>query len=107
MFRDENEDDHADNYPPDGGIFVSSVAGAPAGGPIVRNSRKFATKKGPTCLLLYGPHGPGTRICGGVIARGVQGQFPDRFCLKTECTFTSHRTKSYLGNLVKGAYYVR
>lgn len=107
MFGNENEEDHDDKYPPDGGIFVSSAAGVPTGGPIIRDSRKFAPKKGPTGLLLYGPHGPGTCICGGVIARGVQGQFPDRFCLKTGCTFTSHRTKSYLGNLVRGAYYVR
>ena len=46
-------------------------------------------------------------ICGGVIARGVQGQFPDRFCLKTRCSFSSHSVKSHLGRLEAGAYYVK
>jgi len=52
---------------------------------------------------LYGPHEPGTGICGGLIARGAQGEFPDRFCLKTRCGFTSHSTKSYLSKLKEAA----
>ncbi len=56
---------------------------------------------------LYGPHGLSTGICGGVIARGTQGHFPDHFCLKTPCRFSSHAAKSYLGRLVEGAYYVK
>ncbi len=77
------------------------------GDQVLRDGRTLAAKKGPRGLLLYGAHGPGTRICGGVIARGLQGHFPDRFCLKTGCTFASHRTKSNLAHLVRGAYYVR
>ncbi len=56
---------------------------------------------------LYDPHNPGTQICGGVIARGAQGQFPNRFCLKTQCHFTTHATKSNLPRMVKGGYYVK
>jgi hypothetical protein len=48
-----------------------------------------------------------TRFCGGTIARGLQGQFPDRFCLKSGCRFTSHAAKSSLGRLQPGAYYVK
>ena len=46
-------------------------------------------------------------MCGGVIARGTQGQFPDCFCLKIECRFTTHTTKSYLPKMVAGGYYVK
>ena len=56
---------------------------------------------------LYGPHEPGTGICGGIVARGAQGPFPDRFCLKTRCGFASHSSKSYLSKLKQGAYYVK
>ena len=49
--------------------------------------------------------GPG--YVGGVIARGAQGQFPDRFCLKTKCRFTTHATKSYLPRMVTRGYYVK
>jgi hypothetical protein len=41
------------------------------------------------------------------MAWGSQGQFPDWFCLKTRCTFSSHATKSHLGKLAVGAYYVK
>ena len=104
MFADKEEDD--DGYPPPSG-FVSTVAGVPEGEQVRRNSRRFAAQQVPTGHLLYGPHGPETRICRGVIARGTQGQFPDRFCLKTRCTFSSHVSKSTLNRLVRGAYYVR
>ena len=60
------------------------------------SSRLFTVRPERGGLCLYGPHNPGSRICGGVIARGAQGQFPDRFCLKTDCRFTTHTTKSYL-----------
>ena len=63
-------------------------------------SRLFTASQERGGLCLYGPHNPGTRICGGVIARGAQGQFPDRFCLKTECRFTTHATKSYLPRMI-------
>ncbi len=43
----------------------------------------------------------------GVIARGTKGQFPDPFCLKTRCTFSSLVSESNLNRLVRGAYYVR
>ena len=49
--------------------------------------------------------GPG--YVGGVIARGAQGQFPDRFCLKTKCRFMTHATKSYLPRMVTRGYYVK
>jgi hypothetical protein len=57
--------------------------------------------------VLYGPHEPGTGICGGIVARGAQGQFLDRFCLKTRCGFASHSSKSYLSKLKRGAFYVK
>jgi hypothetical protein len=57
--------------------------------------------------VLYGPHEPGTGICGGIVARGAQGRFPDRFCLKTHCSFASHSSKSYLSKLKRGAFYVK
>ena len=56
---------------------------------------------------FYGPHLPGTQICGGVIARGAQGQFPDRFCFKTQCRFLTHATKLNLPKMVKGGFYVK
>ncbi len=104
MFDNEEEDDDA--YPPPSG-FVSTVAGVRAGEQVWHDSRRFAAQQVPTSHLLYGPHEPETRICGGVIARGTQGQFPYRFCLKTRCTFSSHVSKSNLNWLVRGAYYVR
>ena len=70
-------------------------------------SRPFTARQEGPGLCLYGPHNPGTRICGGVIARGAQGQFPDRFCLKTGCHFASHATKSYLPRMIAGGYYVK
>ena len=70
-------------------------------------SRLFTASQERGGLCLYGPHNPGTRICGGVIARGAQGQFSDRFCLKTECRFTTHATKSYLPRMIAGDYYVK
>jgi len=39
---------------------------------------------------------------GGFLAKGPQGQFPDRFCLKRKCQFTSHAAKSSLGHLHPG-----
>ncbi len=71
------------------------------------NSRLFTVRQEEGGLCLYGPHNPGTRICGGVIARGAQGQFPDRFCLKTECRFTTDAIKSYLPQMIAGGYYVK
>ena len=71
------------------------------------NSRLFIAPQEGGRLSLYDPHNSGTRICGGVIARGAQGQFPDRFCLKTDCRFTTHATKSYLPRMVAGGYYVK
>ncbi len=69
--------------------------------------RLFTARQEQGGHTLYGPHNPGTQICGGVIARGAQGQFPDRFCLKTQCRFTMHATKSNLPRMVKGGYYVK
>jgi hypothetical protein len=42
-----------------------------------------------------------------IIAWGLQGQFPDRFCLKMVCQFTTHASKFNLGQMTPGAYYVR
>jgi hypothetical protein len=98
----DNKEEEDDGYPPPSS-FVSTVAGVPVGEQVWHDSRRFATQQAPTGH----PHGPETRICGGVIARGTQGQFPDCFCLKTRCTFSSHVSKSNLNWLVRGAYYVR
>ncbi len=69
--------------------------------------RLFTARPERGGLCLFGPHNPGSRICGGIIARGAQGQFPDRFCLKTECRFTTHITKPYLPKMIAGGYYVK
>jgi hypothetical protein len=71
------------------------------------NLRIFTTCQEQGGHTLYGPHNPGTQICGRVIARGAQGQFPNRFYLKTQCRFTTHATKSNLPRMVKGGYYVK
>lgn len=71
------------------------------------SGRSGALPGGPSFYTLYGPHGPATGICGGVIARGAQGQFPDRFCVKTRCRFATHVSRSHLGALKTVAYYVR
>jgi hypothetical protein len=70
-------------------------------------SRLFTARHEGGGLCLYGPHNPETRICEGVIARGAQGQFPDRFCLKIKCHFTTHVTKSFLPRMIAGGYCVK
>ena len=72
-----------------------------------RDERPPATKTSVTTHGLYGPHGLGTGICGGIVARGAQGQFPDQFCLKNRCGFSSHSSKNYQPKLEQGAYYVK
>ena len=57
--------------------------------------------------LAWGSTQDWGHLCGGTIARGLQGQFPDRFCLKRGCRFSTHAAKSSLGRLVPGAYYVK
>jgi hypothetical protein len=69
MFDNKEEDDNG--YPPPSG-FVSTVAGVPAGEQVQHNSRGFTAQQAPIGHLLYGPHGPETRICRGVIVRGTQ-----------------------------------
>ena len=83
---------------------AGSVGGA--GGGNKRDGVRPATRS-VSAHNLYGPHKPGTGICGGIVARGAQGQFPDRFCLKTRCGFASHSSKSYLSKLTQGAFYVK
>ena len=94
-----------------GGSYGSKNAGlASSGGGEGGGKRRDGGRPTTRSLAphgLYGPHEPGTGICGGLIARGAQGQFPDRFCLKTCCGFTSHSTKSYLSKLKAGAFYVK
>jgi len=82
---------------------------ASAGGARNGNKRdeRPASKVSVPTHGLYGPHGSGTGICGGIVARGAQGQFPDRFCLKTRCRFSSHSSKNYRPKLEQGAYYVK
>ena len=83
---------------------AGSVGGARGGNK--RDGGRPATRS-VSAHVLYGPHEPGTGICGGIVARGAQGQFPDRFCLKTCCGFASHSSKSYLSKLTRGAFYVK
>ena len=86
--------------------FISSVDGVGAGDQVKRDGRRLAAHQEPVGLLgLYGPHGVGQVICGGTIARGLQ--FPDRFCLKKGCRFTTHASKSSLDRLLPGAFYVK
>ena len=73
----------------------------------MQNGRRLTAHQDPVGLDLYGPHGIGDTICGGTIVRGLQGQFPGRFCLKKGCWFTTHAAKSSLGWLLPGAYYVK
>jgi hypothetical protein len=87
--------------------FVTSAGGVGVGDRARWDGQRLATHQEPVGQLLYGPHGPGTRICGGIIARGLQAQFPDCFCLKTGCRFTTHVYKSNLGRMPPGAYYIR
>ncbi len=87
--------------------FRSSVAGVGAGYQLKSDAKCLAAHQDPVGLDLYGPHASGESICGGTIARGLQGQFPHRFCLKGGCRFTSHAAKSSLGRLQLGAYNVK
>ena len=59
---------------------AASAGGARVGNK--RDKRPPATKVSVPTHGLYGPHGSGTGICGGIVARRAQGQFLDRFCLK-------------------------
>jgi hypothetical protein len=86
---------------------IPTVGGAGGEEQAKRDGRRLTTRQELMGQLLYGPHGPDTQICRGIIARGLQGQFPDRFCLKTACRFTTHTSKSNLGQMTPGAYYVR
>ena len=91
-----------------GGGFLSSVAGVGTRNQINRtDDRRPAAQQDPEGLGLYGPHSSEALVCGGTIARGLQGQFPDRFCIKKSCRFSSHAAKSSLGRLHPGAYYVK
>ena len=83
----------------DDGFFVKQTGGG-------RDGSRQATKR-VSAHGLYGPHESGTGICGGIVARGAQGRFPDRFCLKTRCGFTSHSSKNYLSKLQRGTFYVK
>ena len=85
--------------------FTASGGGTGVGNK--SNGSRPATKVGVPTHGLYGPHGSGTGICGGIVASGAQGQFPDRFCLKTQCGFTSHSSKNYLSKLEQGEFYVK
>ena len=89
------------------GGFLSSDAGVGAGNQLKTDARRLSAPQGPAGLDLYGPHAIGESICGGTITRGLQGQLPDRFCLKRGCRFTTHAAKSSLGRLQPGAYYVK
>ncbi len=108
LLRERTSDNDEENgaYDVDRGS-IPIVGGAGGEEQAKRDGRRLAAHQELMGQLLYGPHGPDTRICGGIIARGLQGQFPDRFCLKTACRFTTHASKSNLGRMTPGAYYVR
>lgn len=93
---------------PGGGFDVfSTTTGRDPGHHSVHTSQPLTTRQRERACALYGPHNPSTGICGGVITRGAQGQFPDRFCLKIGCGFPTHVTKSYLPRMLIGGYYVK
>ena len=89
------------------GAYHFAASGGGAGVGNKSNGSRPATKVGVPTHGLYGPHGSGTGICGGIVARGLQGQFPDCFCLKTRCGFASDSSKNYLSKLEQGAFYVK
>ena len=86
---------------PGGGFDVfSTTTGRDPGHHSVHTSQPVTARQGEHACALYGPHNPSSGICGGVITRGAQGQFPDRFCLKIGCRFPTHVTKSYLPRML-------
>ena len=107
----ELEEDDAFFYGQAGGSYGTRYPGPAGIGGGVRGGTKQDGSRPTTRSLaahgLYGPHSQGTGICGGIVARGAQGQFPDRFCLKTRCGFASHSTKSYLSKLEEGVFYAK
>jgi hypothetical protein len=89
------------------GAYRLAASGGGAGVSNKSNEICLATKVGVPTHGLNGPHGLGMGICGGIVARGAQGQFPDCFCLKTRCGFVSHSSKNYLSKLEQGGFYVK
>ncbi len=71
-----DDDDSNEDYDVARGGFLSSVAGVGAGNHLKNDARRLAAHQDPVGLDLYGPHAIGESICGGTIARGLQGQFP-------------------------------
>ena len=72
---------------------------------VALHSASHVKKGGGSVSMAPTIRGPG--YVGGGHCSGAQGQFPDHFCLKTECHFTMHATKSYLPKIVAGGYYVK
>ena len=102
-----DDDEASQEYDVVRGGSLSSGAGGGTGIRLKSDERRLGTQQDPEVLGLYGPHDAGASVCGGTIARGLQGQFPDRFCIKKSCRFSSHAAKSSLGRLIPGAYYVK
>ena len=87
------------------GAYRFAASGEGVGVGNKSNGSRPATKVSVPTHGLYGPHGSRTGICGGILAPGAQGQFPDRFCLKTRCGFASHSSKNYLSKLEQEGFF--
>ena len=76
----ESEDDDGFFFGEAGRLHASDSgnagSGEIAGGGTKRDGGRPATRS-VSAHVLYGPHEPGTGICGGIVARGAQGQFPE------------------------------
>ena len=73
-----DKDDISKGYDVARGWILSSVGGVGAGDQVRQDGRCLVAHQDPVSLDLYGPHGIRDTICGGTIARGFQGQLPDR-----------------------------
>ena len=97
-----DEDDISKGYDIACSRFLSLVVGVGAGDQVRQDGRRLAAHQDPVSLDLYGPHGMGDTICGGTIARGLQGQLPGRFCLKKGCGQVKFGTAAARGLLCQG-----
>jgi hypothetical protein len=77
----ESEDDVGFFFKVAGRLYTSDSGNAGSSRGIAGGGNKH-DRGGPatrsvSAHVLYGPHEPGTGICGGIVARGAQGQFPE------------------------------
>ena len=103
----KTEDDDGFFYGEAAGAYYFAASGGSAGVGNKSDGSRPATKTGVSTHGLYGPHVSGMGIYGGIVARGAQGQFPDRFCLKTRCGLASHSSKNNLSKMEQGGFYIK